>query len=183
MMTEHKIAAGHKVHDSISFAVLPDDIVVIRITGRGTFQNSIELRKLGDTMSNRDGVHPQFIIDLEECVTMDSTFMGVLASLGLRQLRTTDRKLVIVNANPQNIRLLETLGLSQFIAVRASPAGTPPVTDEDFKCLLREKVSRTDRIIHMIEAHKDLCEADPSNNLRFESVLKYLRDSLEHEEK
>ena len=30
----------------------------------------------------------------------------------------------------------------------------------------------------MIEAHRELCEVDASNNLRFESVLKYLEDSL-----
>lgn len=182
MMTEQKIATGQEAHDSISFAALPDDIVVVHIVGRGSFHNSMELRRLADVMSEGDK-KPQFIIDLEECATMDSTFMGVLASIGLKQLKTTGIKLIVANANDQNVRLLQTLGLSQFMTIRHSQADAPQVSDEDFQCLIREDVTRTDRILHMIEAHKDLCEADPTNNLRFESVLKYLHDSLKHEEK
>jgi anti-sigma B factor antagonist len=186
MMTEQKITSGHEVEDSISFAALPDQIVVIRITGRGSFHNSMELRRLAEALTQHPpdgpGNHPKFIIDLEDCVTMDSTFMGVLASIGLNQLKNVGDKLVVVNVNEQNMRLLKTLGLTQFLHVREMPAHAQ-VDDADFQCIIREDTSRTDRIIHMIEAHKDLCEADPTNNLRFESVLKYLQDSLEREKK
>lgn len=184
MMTEQKIAAGQEVQDSISFAALPEDLVVVRITGRGTFHNSMELRRLADAIVSQKKVpSPHFIIDLEHCITMDSTFMGVLASIGLRQLKQTGKKLVVANANPQNLRLLTTLGLSQFIDVRESHEEALQVSEDDFQCMIREDVSRTERIIHMIEAHRDLCQADPTNNLRFESVLKYLNDSLDHEPK
>lgn len=180
MMTEQKIAVGQNAPDSISFAALPDDLVVVRIAGRGTFHNSIELRRLADSMIQQVTL-PQYIIDLEHCVTMDSTFMGVIASIGLRQLKQTAKKLVIANSNVQNLRLLTTLGLSQFIDVRKSQDGPLQVSDEAFQCLVREDLTRADRIVHMIEAHKDLCQADPTNNLRFESVLKYLNDSLQTE--
>lgn len=178
MMTEQRIAGGQA--ETISFAKLPENIIVVRITGRGSFHNSMELRRLADAMAGADGAFPRFIVDLSDCITMDSTFMGVLASIGLRQLRNTGDKLVVANANEQNVRLLNTLGLSQFIAVRQATA-TAAVSDNDFKCLIKEDTSRRDRIVHMIEAHKDLCEVDPSNNLRFESVLKYLQDSLKQE--
>lgn len=181
MMTEQRIDTGQEAQDSISFAELPDDIVVIRISGRGSFHNSMELRRLADAMT-AGNKKTKFIVDMEDCITMDSTFMGVLASIGLKQLKATAEKLVVVNANSQNVRLLDTLGLSQFITVRKTPQDAPKVSDEEFQCLIREDISRTDRIIHMIEAHKNLCEADPTNNLRFESVLKYLHDSLNHDE-
>jgi len=182
MMTEQKFVTGHDAEDSISFASLPDHIVVIRVTGRGSFHNSMEVRKLADAMTRGDGAgDTRFILDLEECVTMDSTFMGVLASIGLNQLKNVGEKLAVINVNPQNMRLLKTLGLTQFMTVRETQAGTPQVSDDEFQCLIQEDASRTDRIIHMIEAHRDLCEADPSNNMRFESVLKYLNDSLKRE--
>lgn len=184
MMTDQKIAAGNEINDSISFAALPDDIVVIRVAGRGTFHNSMEMRRLADVMIERpehDKTH--FIVDLEECITMDSTFMGVLASIGLKQLKTTNVKLIVANANSQNVRLLTTLGLSQFITVREIAGEMLNVSDDDFSCMIRENASRSARIIHMIEAHKYLCEADPTNNMRFESVLKYLQDSLNEEKK
>lgn len=177
-MTEQRIAGEQA--ETISFAKLPENIIVVRISGRGSFHNSMELRRLADAMTKADVDHPRFIIDLSDCITMDSTFMGVLASIGLRQLRNTGDKLVAANANEQNVRLLNTLGLSQFLAVRQATA-TAAASDSDFKCMIKEDTSRRDRIIHMLEAHRDLCEADPSNNLRFESVLKYLEDSLKHE--
>src|SRR5690606_12723803 len=155
-----------------SFAVLPEDIVAIRIFGRGTFDNSMELRRLVELMVARPGqAGTKFIVDLEECATMDSTFMGVLASMGLRQLKETGEKMTVVNANAQNVRLLTTLGLSQFLVIRETNKGAPEMSDSEFQCLLQEDATRAERIIHMIEAHQDLCEVDPSNNLRFESVL------------
>ncbi len=189
MMTEQKISAGNSMgdqeaHDSICFAALPDDIVVVRISGRGTFHNSMELRRLADAIVRQKvAPAPQFIVDLENCITMDSTFMGVLASIGLRQLKQVGKQLVVANANQQNVRLLTTLGLTQFITVRQCQEDALRISDDEFQCMIREDVSRTDRIVHMIEAHRDLCQADPSNNLRFESVLKYLNDSLENEPK
>jgi anti-anti-sigma factor len=182
MMTEQKTAGEHGINDSIAFAAMPDNIVVVRISGRGSFHNSMELRRLADAMFTRPaGEATRFILDLVDCITMDSTFMGVLASIGLKQLRGSGEKLAVLNANEQNMRLLSTLGLSQFIVVREADAGGPQVTGEEFHCLMKEEASRRQRIIHMIEAHQDLCEADPSNNLRFESVLKYLQDSLNEE--
>jgi anti-anti-sigma factor len=181
MMTEQKTAGEHGINDSIAFAAMPDNIVVIRISGRGSFHNSMELRRLADAMFTRTaGEATRFILDLIDCITMDSTFMGVLASIGLKQLRATGEKLAVLNANEQNVRLLGTLGLSQFIVVREADSGSQ-ISDEEFHCLLKEDASRRQRIIHMIEAHRDLCDADPSNNLRFESVLKYLQDSLQQE--
>lgn len=184
MTTEQKTGGKQTVEDSIAFATLPDNIVVIRVTGRGSFHNSMEMRNLADTVSTRTpGEAPRYIIDLDQCITMDSTFMGVLASIGLRQLRATGEKLTVVNANDQNTRLLSTLGLSQFINVRETDSENPQISNHEFQCLIKENASRRDRIIHMIEAHRDLCEVDPSNNLRFESVLKYLNESLKQEDK
>lgn len=180
MMTNQKIADGQEVNDSISFAELPDSLFVVRVEGRGSFHNSMELRRLSDAMTERSPVAPRFIIDLRDCVTMDSTFMGVLASIALRQLKTAKEKLIVANANAQNVRLLSTLGLSQFIQVREAVSAAP-LSSEDFQCLIKADQTRRERIIHMIEAHKELCEADPSNNMRFESVLKYLQDSLNTE--
>ena len=182
MMTEDKIIMGSPSEDAISFAAAPDHIVVIRVTGRGSFQNSMELRRLVDSFT-QPNQHPptHFIIDLEQCITMDSTFMGVLASIGLHQLKAITEKLPVLNVNPQNMRLLKTLGLTQFMDVRESATGQPHLRETAFKCVAQQNVTRTDRIAHMIQAHQELCDVDSQNNLRFESVLKYLHDSLDKE--
>jgi len=167
--------------DSVCFAELPQGLAVVKIIGRGTFANSVELKKLGENLTERVP-KGRIIVDLEECTTMDSTFMGVLASVGLRQKRDAGEKMTVVNANPQNVRLLQTLGLSHFMNVRSQVAEDAQAAPEDFKCATPEELSRYDRIVHMIEAHQTLCDADSQNELRFQSVLKYLGESLHKEE-
>lgn len=176
--TPEQLAASQ---DAVCFAELPGSLAIVKVQGRGTFTNSVELKRLAEDLSSRE---PQLriIIDLENCATMDSTFMGVLASVGLRQKRETGEKMTIVNANAQNVRLLQTLGLSHFMNVRTTRAGTPEVEAPEFQYPESGDISRHDRIVHMIEAHQTLCDADNKNELRFQSVLKYLSDSLNREE-
>jgi len=165
------------------FAELTDGVVVIRVLGRGSFANSVELKKLAESLAEKHATdHYQFILDLHDCSTMDSTFMGVLASIGLRQKRDGNAQMAIVNANEQSTRLLQTLGLSHFINVRRE-GQTPDAafSAADFQCVGQHDVSKMERIIHMIEAHQNLCDVDNSNNVRFESVLKYLHESLDRE--
>ncbi|MGI8906517.1 MAG: STAS domain-containing protein [Candidatus Sumerlaeaceae bacterium] len=181
MMTEEKMAAERaQAQDSVCFAELPDGLVVVKIYGRGTFSNSVELKRLGDYMFER-GVKPHFIIDLDACTTMDSTFMGVLASVALREKRELADNLVVVNANPQNYRLLHTLGLAHFMDVRTSNESAPDVENARFHTAETEEVPRLDQIIHMIEAHQSLCDVDSENEVRFKSVLQCLSDSLKRE--
>lgn len=164
--------------NAIAFALLPEGLVAIQVTGRGSFHNSVELKRLADAMFERVSEHKtRFIVDLAACSTMDSTFMGVLASIGLRQLKESAEQLIVLNANPHVVNLLDTLGLIHFINVRKHRE------DTNWQCTIMETegVSRVDRIIHMIEAHQHLCDADPENNIRFESVLKYLNESLKEE--
>ncbi|MCX7019080.1 MAG: STAS domain-containing protein [bacterium] len=182
-MTRQKAAQTATADDTISFAELSGGIAVIRVSGRGSFANSVEMKSLADNLAAKIGPgHYHFLLDLSHCETMDSTFMGMVASIGLRHIRDNSEPLVIVNANDQTARLLSTLGLSHFINVRmAGHADTPPFESSMFQVADRKDVSKAERIIHMIEAHQQLCDIDSENVVRFEGVLKYLQESLEHE--
>ena len=174
-------AAQSPPQDSICFAELRDGVVVIRVLGRGSFSNSVELKSLADAMTVRPHIaKSRFIIDLENCATMDSTFMGVLASIGLKQKRDTGSVMAVVNANAQTVRLLQTLGLSHFLDVRPI-SEVVRIDQSDFQLAECDKVDKVGQIIHMIQAHQCLCDADSQNEVRFESVLKYLNDSLKRE--
>ena len=63
------------------FAKLFESYVWIRPEGRGTFLESTIIKNFVER-SVADGVS-NFVIDLEACPGMDSTFMGMLAGLGL----------------------------------------------------------------------------------------------------
>ncbi len=175
--------AGSGDDDTICFAELSDGLAVVRVLGRGSFHNSVELKRLAESLSLRHGGSGyQFIVDLDACTTMDSTFMGVLASVGMRHKKETGRRMAVVNANEQTMRLMKTLGIDKLLDVRAHPdRGDAPTADDCFRPASQAEISKTERIIHMIEAHQTLCNADSQNAVRFESVLKFLRESLERE--
>jgi anti-sigma B factor antagonist len=186
MATQNKVTAEptdqERQQDSICFAELGDGVVVIRVFGRGSFANSVELKSLADAMLARPHVpKTRFVIDLKRCSTMDSTFMGILASIGLRQKRDSEELTAVVNANPQTDRLLQTLGLSHFLDIRPMTEAAA-AEDAQFHTAECDKVDRVGQIIHMIQAHECLCDANSKNEVQFEGVLKYLNESLKREQ-
>ena len=184
-MTEQGQATSQtSQRDTICFAEMSGGVAVIRVLGRGSFSNSVELKQLADHLADQAGpANYHFIVDLEECITMDSTFMGVLASVGLRHRRENDKPMTLVRVNEQCNRLLKTLGVALFIDIhKASESPAQRVADSaDLLQADQQEVSRIDRIIHMIEAHETLCDIDSQNIARFEPVIKYLKESLERE--
>lgn len=173
--------------DSLRFAELGEGVVIVQVHGRGSFANSIAFKKLADRLSAKYGPgHYCFVIDLGACATMDSTFLGALASVALRQRKECSRPLVIVNANEHTRKLLDTLGVSRFVELRSGEPTEergPVPLDASFQDEKIPEVSKLDRILHMIEAHERLCELDSENEVRFQSVLRYLNDSLSREQK
>lgn len=181
-------AAAPAPADSIRFAELDGGVVVIRVEGRGSFSNSVELKQLAERIAlTHPGGGYRCVIDMDRCLTMDSTFMGVLASVGLRQRKDSGTKLAVVNANEQSARLMKTLGIDRLLDVHKPGDGTEAVgaaadaAAAGYAGAAGDEVAKVDRIIHMIEAHQTLCDADGANSVRFESVLKYLKESLERE--
>ena len=67
---------------SASMSVMvTDEFACIRIIGRANFTSSIDFKALVTELSQRG--FQRFVLDLSECVLMDSTFLGVLAGFGL----------------------------------------------------------------------------------------------------
>jgi len=168
-----------KDETQILYACPTDDCVVLRVMGRGTFLNSMPLKR---TIERMQGRNPKtaFVLDLEQCDTMDSTFMGVLAGVGLGQRREGKPSLTLVNVCERAQKLLQTLGLSHFLEVR--PRSDSPLSTEALASFIPTEdgpVSRRQQILHMIEAHEELINLDSRNSVQFENVLKYLEDSLE----
>ena len=52
------------------------------MAGRGSFLNSGSLKEFAREMVNRG--YRDFVFDLQDCVMMDSTFMGTMAGMALR---------------------------------------------------------------------------------------------------
>ncbi len=163
------------------------DDVLVRVVGRGTFQNGPPLRRFALDMIKHGLQH--FTIDLGQCQVMDSTFLGMLAGIGLHLRRDNGTgKVRIIEVNPHNLELLETLGLDRLFEVNAAGTFKPehPFPPEgDFRKLpgtdLAELAARPDKLEAagmMLEAHDNLIQADRRNEEKFEEVTRCLREKV-----
>ncbi len=153
-------------------------MVLIKISGRANFDSSVNFKTLVGELREKN--YNRYLVDLSECLLMDSTFLGVLAGFGLRLAAPgtthTDGIIELLNPNTRVAELLENLGVAHlFKIVRDEPL--PP---EKMEALPNEAVkpapielSRT-----CLEAHQTLMEINPANIPKFKDVAQFLADDL-----
>ena len=158
--------------------------VWVRVEGKGSFLNSGNLKEFAQEMVNRG--YREFVIDLQNCAMMDSTFMGTMAGVALRLKELGHGHLHVIHCGQRSRDLLSGLGLDQIFSIHTNGSTAPdceslgeakaetpaPPTTEEAK----KEQAQT-----MLEAHEALCEAAPENFLRFKDVLEYLKQDLHHE--
>jgi anti-sigma B factor antagonist len=143
----------------------------MKVDGRGTFENCQGLKEFSRRMIAKG--HAEFILDLEKCELMDSTFMGTLAALAFSLRDTQGGRLRVVRANTRNFSLLESLGLDHLFAVEPEPSDPAPSSLK--KTADSDKDTEETRV-HMLQAHEALVEADPRNAVRFQDVIEFLKN-------
>ncbi len=176
--------SGGNPESEISCATVGDgEIALVRITGRGSHLNVSGFKKFAELIQDSGGVH-KFVLDLDPCETMDSTFLGVLASVALRQKASGAGSLIVLNANAHVQRILKTMGLIHVLDMRDVAKGTCPDVaraEGELRPAEAPAMSRLEQICVTLQAHKDLAELDPENRVRFENVITYLEHSLARE--
>ena len=146
--------------------------VWMKIEGRGTFENCQGLKEFSRRMIAKG--HAEFVLDLEKCELMDSTFMGTLAALAFSLRETSGGCLRVVRANTRNFSLLESLGLDHLFSVEPDPIGPAPASLKKTDSVAPAQDSEEARA-HILQAHEALVEADPRNAVRFQDVIEYLK--------
>ena len=96
-----------------------DGIHHIRVKGNASFVCAPPLRDLAKRLATEP--FSGLKIDLQECTWMDSTFMGMLAMLGLNA-RKKNAPAEIYNASEQNEKLLCGLGLKKVFEFKPGPS-------------------------------------------------------------
>jgi len=85
-----------------------NDFTCVKIAGRANFSSSPDFKTLLEELAQK-GYH-HFLIDLSECVLMDSTFLGILAGFGMKLNPGGEKGIELYNANTRVSELLENLG-------------------------------------------------------------------------
>ena len=158
--------------------LVDEQFACIRIIGRANFTSSVDFKSLVDELRQK-GCNC-FVLDLSECVLMDSTFLGVLAGLGLKLGSSTQGQapqgIELFNPSPRIIELLETLGVLHLFKIIegtfSAPAAAHPVehTPADPN---KAEVTRT-----CLEAHQTLIDLSPANAARFKDVTQFLAEGV-----
>jgi anti-anti-sigma regulatory factor len=148
-------------------------IVWMKLEGRGTFENSKCVKDFVQRMISKG--NNEFVLDLEKCELMDSTFMGTLASVAFSLRNLESGLLRVVRANNRNFSLLEGLGLDHLFQLEAEPSNArPPLLETTGITTLAQE----DQRVAILEAHEALVDADPKNAIRFQDVIEYLRQEI-----
>ena len=152
-----------------------DELAFLIIDGKGSFKESPIIEQYGkESIDAGKTLH----IDLTDCDRMDSTFMGILAKLSLRQKEKLSAKLIVINANKKARNSLNGLGLGVLMDIHS-----------DWGKIENHQIQRLQQRIelcsvptevetsHVYDAHSTLCELSEENKNKFSSLM----EGLDHE--
>ena len=156
------------------------DVLWLTVDGRGSFQNSPELKSL--VRQGVDDGNSHMVLDLIRCSGMDSTFMGMLSCVAVR-LEDAGGSLNVVNAGAKNGGLLRGLGLDEVFSVVdgtglagngaggavANFAGAPMAEVPKVPC------TKHDQRSICLEAHEALAAIKEANAEKFRDVINLMR--------
>jgi len=154
----------------------------IRIGGRANFACSPDFKTLLEKLHQKGYSH--FVIELQSCVLMDSTFLGVLAGFGMRlnpNGATDERGVELLNASERVQEILENLGAVHLFKMTKGELKLPTDMKQcETTCTVptHEQITRTS-----LEAHQTLMSITPENVSRFKDVTQFLAEDLQNLEK
>ena len=156
-----------------------EPLVCIKIVGRANVASSIDFKRLVNGLM--DKAVGRFVLDLSECLLMDSTFLGVLAGFGLRVTTPVDgetngRSIELLNPNARVAELLENLGVMHlFILRQGGVDGVPATAQMEADCTEHPKLEVKR---NCLEAHRFLMSLSDANAAKFKDVTQFLSDDL-----
>lgn len=155
-------------------------IAFLKVIGRATAREAPGFAQAIEGMQSR-GVC-QFIVDLSECLTMDSTFSGKLVFFALAdlppQLSTENgRRFVLVRPNAAVIDLLDTLYVIEFFTITHADARealpTGEVREQPATAVEKSAINEC-----CLDAHRVLSQLHPKNAEKFKDVVRFLEEDL-----
>ena len=156
-------------------AALADDTVFIRVAGRGSFKIAAPLKQFVAEVALHQPIST-VVIDLKECIGMDSTFMGVLAGLSGR-LKKTSQTLELINLSTKNAELLKTLGVDQVLSFYKDGHGHP-LQAQETESVPTDQASKKEMAETALQAHENLVQISEENLPRFKRVIDFLKEDV-----
>lgn len=151
---------------TIQVAVV-DAVACVKIAGPANFALGVDFKTVVANCCEKGG--RVLLLDLTDCVNMDSTFLGILMSMTSR----LDR-IELLNPSDRIIDLLDSLGVMELLKVGQgdNPFEARLDTAESTKADKRALTEAS------LEAHQLLMKINPANVPKFKDVAKFLGEDL-----
>jgi anti-anti-sigma regulatory factor len=153
-----------------------DQVVFIKINGRGDFNLSLDLKKLFYELRQRG--YRRFVLEACDCTMMDSTFLGMLADIASKfggASNPQDLPLELIHPNPRIAETLENLGVAHLFKITDCHDPLPV----DFQPLASTAdKSKVEVTRNCLEAHQKLMALKPENVQKFKDVAQFLAEDL-----
>jgi anti-anti-sigma regulatory factor len=144
------------------------DAFVITAVGRANFEYAVPVRDLVHSNKGKKTIR----MDLQQCLAMDSTFMGVLSMAGLAA-SDNGSTVEIYNASDVLKKSLYDLGVDELFVYKE---GSPGLAVQRPASGTSDMLTKAETVV---EAHQKLVEADDANSERFGDVIHYAEQDVE----
>lgn len=144
----------------------------IRVRGRATFMLASDFKQYVSMQveQRQRGV----LVDLSECETIDSTFIGTITSLSLKYRKTHPGCIKLFNISSHVREIMDTLGLTNILDV----VNSNEFDSVQFSEMTPGTHDRVDVARLMLDAHQTLSGISNENELEFKNVVEYLQKQL-----
>ena len=160
--------------ESIYKVCARNDSVYVQIKNKASYVNCAPLRSFLHEMF--DEGKRTFVIDFQNCSSMDSTFLGILVGLAL-QLRKSKEggSLSLLNLIGRNLETVKNLGIHKIAIVSSGVVS-------NLKELETLKVKSKDSKVSpefIYKAHKHLLDLNEKNEKFFKDVVNFMEQKVE----
>jgi len=163
-------------------AATTDECTLVAVSGAATYKLAPSFKQATQAALLAGSL--LIVVDMAACSSMDSTFMGSIASLGFAQHKSGSTPLILINLRPNAAALLRGLGVDRILQVYpagALPEGLgnlSPLVD-NLQPVQTEPTTEHELAALMYDAHETLTKVDPENLQRFKDVLAFLREDIQ----
>ncbi len=153
-----------------------------RIEGRGNHETCGNVKRF--LRDQFEAGFRRFVIDLQNCNGIDSTFIGMLYRLACDVEKEDEKGTVeVINPGERNEKAICKLGLNSKIKIDCDGTGwrkEQELIEENLRNpLCCDSLDKQERAEMILDAHEALAAANDENQSRFCDVLDYLRKDIE----
>ena len=158
----------YKVH------VTPENAFV-RVFQKASFLNCAPLRSFFEecmVVGRRN-----YVVDFQECSSMDSTFLGILVGLAMKLRKfEDDGRLTLINLRGRNLETVQNLGIHKIADVNPDDLSSD---DRELNDLENNEGHDSVGSETICQAHKTLMELNERNSKMFCDVVNFLERQKE----